>query len=242
MSMLRSFLVFAIFSVLPAVAQPAFEVASIKPSAANDNHSGSHSNNGRITLDNLSVKQIILNAYGIQNHQFSGPDWLEGDRYNINAKADEKVEYKQLMAMLQTLLAERFKLKVHHESKMVSGYALVVAKSGLKVKPVEGEGSSMNTNNTKLTATHVNPERVARYVAGLLGQPVVDQTEVKDSFTFVLEYADPRPGREEKSETGATLPTIFTALNETLGLKLEPRKVPIDFVVVDHVEKPTIDN
>jgi uncharacterized protein (TIGR03435 family) len=234
------------YAALPAAlclaqsaAPPAFEVAAIKPSTATDNHSSSHSNNGRITMENLSIKQIILNAYGIQNHQYSGPAWLENERYNIDAKADTKVEYKELMTMLQTLLADRFKLKVHHESKSVSGYALVVARGGLKVKPVEGEGSSMNTNNTKLTATHVDPQRMARYVSGLLGQPVVDETGVKDSFSFVLEYADPRPGREERSETGATLPTIFTALNETLGLKLEPRKVPIDVVIVDHAERPT---
>jgi uncharacterized protein (TIGR03435 family) len=190
-------------------------------------------------MENLSLKQIILNAYGIQNHQFSGPAWLENERYNIDAKAESKVEYTEVMAMMQTLLAERFKLVVHHESKSVPGYALIVSKGGLKVKPVEGEGSSMNSHNTKLTATHVNMERIAKYVSNLLGQPVIDETGVKDSFSFELEYADPRPGREDKSDGGATLPTIFTALNEQVGVKLETRKLPIDFIVVDHVERPT---
>ena len=227
------------FCLAQSAANPTFEVAAIKPSTATDNHSSSHSNNGRITMDNLTLKQIIVNAYRIQNHQFVGPAWLENERYNINAKADAKVEYAELMAMLQNLLAERFKLVVHHESKSVPGYALVVSKGGLKVKPVEGEGSSMNSNNTKLTATHVNTDRISKYVSSVLGQPVLDETGVKDSFSFVLEYADPRPGREEKSDSGATLPTIFTALNEQLGLKLETRKVPIDIVVVDHIERPT---
>jgi uncharacterized protein (TIGR03435 family) len=239
----RALLAFVVFPAAFCLAQPAakptFEAAAIKPSTANDNHSSSHSNNGRITMDNLTVKQLILNAYRIQNYQYAGPSWLENERYNINAKADTKVEYAELMAMLQNLLAERFKLVVHHESKSVPGYALVISKGGLKVKPVEGEGSSMNSNNTKLTATHVNTDRIAKYVANVLGQPVLDETGIKDSFSFVLEYADPRPGREEKSDSGATLPTVFTALNEQLGLKLESRKIPIDIVVVDHIERPT---
>lgn len=224
----------SLFSVLPAAAQPAFEVASIKPSSADGSHSGTHSNNGRISMDNLSIKQLILTAYNIQNHQYSGPAWLDDERYNIEAKADTKVDQKEMQAMMQTMLADRFKLKVHHESKQVAGYALILAKGGLKLKPVEGEGSSMNTNNTRLAATHVDMPRIARYVSGLLGQPVVDETGIKDSFSFEMEFA--RPGREDKSET---LPTIFTALNEVLGLKLETRKVPIDVIIVDHCERPT---
>jgi uncharacterized protein (TIGR03435 family) len=229
----------AAFCLAQPAAKPTFEVASVKPSTATDNHSSSHSNNGRITMDNLTIKQIILAAYRIQNHQYVGPAWLENERYNIDAKAESKVEYPDLMAMLQNLLAERFQLVVHHESKSVPGYALVVTKGGLKVRPAEGEGSSMNSNNTKLTATHVNTDRIGKFVSNVLGQPVEDETGVKDSFSFVLEYADPRPGREEKSDSGVTLPTIFTALNEQLGLKLEPRRVSIDIVVVDHIERPT---
>jgi uncharacterized protein (TIGR03435 family) len=242
--MLRALLSFAVLPAALCLAQPAapflptFEVAAIKPSSAAGNHSSSHSNNGRINMENLTLKQIILNAYGIQNHQYSGPAWLENERYNVDAKADTKVEYKELMAMLQALLAERCKLVVHHESKSVSGYALVVSKGGLKVKPVEGEGSGMNTDNTKLTATHVDMPRLARYLAGVVNLPVVDETGVKDSFSFEMEFADPRPGREDRADA-ASLPTIFTALTEKLGLKLETRKVPIDVVVVDHVEKPT---
>jgi uncharacterized protein (TIGR03435 family) len=241
--MLRALLVFTVLagSICRAqsVTPPTFEVAAIKPSTVSDGGSSSHSRNGRITIENFSVKQIIMYAYGIQNYQFSGPRWLDDERYNIDAKADIKVEHLEVLGMLRTLLADRFKLQVHHESKAMQGYAMVVGKAGLKVKPVDGEGSGMNTNNNKLTATHVSMERLANRIAQALGQPVVDETGVKDSFSFVLEYADPRPSREDRKENAASLPSIFTALAETLGVKLESRNVPIDVVVVDRIERPT---
>jgi len=235
MTMLRILFVPALLSAA-CLAQPAFEAAAIKPSSAPDGSSSTHSNNGRIRMENVNLRQIVMMAYRLQNYQYVGAASLENDRYNIDAKAEEKVKDAEMMQMLQTLLAERFKLKIHHESKQVSGYALLVAKGGLKVKPVEGEGSGMNTNNTKLTATHVNMDRLSKWVSNVLHQPVNDETGVKDSFSFVMEFENPRPGRDEKE---TTLPTLFTALTETLGLKLEPRKLPIDVVVVDHAERPT---
>ena len=235
MTMLRVLLVPALLTAA-CLAQPAFEAAAIKPSSAPDGSSSTHSNNGRIHMQNVSLRSIVMMAYRLQNHQYVGPAWMESARFNIDAKAEEKVKDAEMMQMLQTLLAERFKLKIHHETKQVSGYALVVAKGGLKIKPVEGQGSSTNSNNNKLTATHINMDRFAKYVSNVLVQPVVDETGLKDSYSFVIEYENPRPGREDKE---STLPTLFTALTETLGLKLEPRKVPIDVVVVDHAEQPT---
>jgi uncharacterized protein (TIGR03435 family) len=236
MTMLRVLLIPLFLCAACMAQQPAFEAASIKPSEANDNSSSSNSNNGRIHMQNVSLRSIVMMAYRLQNHQYVGPAWMEGARYNIDAKAEEKVKDAEMMQMLQTLLAERFHLKIHHETKQVSGYALVVAKGGLKVQPVEGQGSSTNSNNNKLTATHINMERFARYISNVLVQPVVDETGLKDNYSFVIEYENPRPGRDDKE---TTLPTLFTALTETLGLKLEPRKVPIDVVVVDHAEQPT---
>jgi len=223
--------------VAQSAALPTFEVAAIKPSTTNDNSSSWNSRNGRLAVQNNSIKQIIMSAYSLQEYTYSGPAWLEGERYNIDAKADEKVPREVLQQMVQALLVERFKLKFHREQKLVPGYAMVVAKSGLKVKPVEGEGSSMSSNDTKLTAKHVDMPRIAVFASRVLGQPVIDETGVKDGFDFVLEFD--RRQRTESDPNAPALPTIFTALSEQLGLKLEPKKVPLDVLVVDHAEKPT---
>lgn len=233
MFVIRLLLVYAVVSAAPGQSQT-FEAATIKPSSSTSNGSSWRVQPGRITMENETIRQIIQQAYRLQDYQYSGPAWLEDGRYNVEAKAETK-DPNQLMLMLQNLLAERFKLVVHRQSKPVSGYALVVAKGGLKIKPVDGEGSNLNSNKTRLTATHIDTTQLTMHLATVLAQPVVDETGVKDSFTFVLQYADPRYPADD------SLPTIFTALAEQLGLKLEARKVPIEVLFVDHAERP-IDN
>jgi uncharacterized protein (TIGR03435 family) len=233
------------YAILPAAlclaqtaTQPTFEVASIKRGTPG-NGSSWRVQPGRLTMENESIKQIVQAAYSLQDYQYSGPAWLEGERYNIDAKADHRGDGKQLLLMLQNLLSERFKLVVHHESKSMPGYALVLAKSGLKIRAVEGEGSNTNESRNKLTATHIDMARFTKFLANLLSLPVVDETGVKDSFSFVLQYVNPRSERTEKADGDEVLPTIFTALTEQLGLKLETRKVPVDVLVVDRAERPS---
>jgi uncharacterized protein (TIGR03435 family) len=183
------------------------------------------------------MRQMIQQAYGLQDYQYSGPAWLENDRYYLEGKAETN-DPNQLTLMLQNLLTERFKLVVHRESKPVSGYALVVAKSGLKIKPAEGEGRNFNSNKTRMRVTHSNLFEFAKYLSNEIKQPVADETGVKDAFTFELQYAQLLPGGDETADT--TLPTIFTALTEQVGLKLEPRKVPVEVLIVDRAERPIV--
>jgi uncharacterized protein (TIGR03435 family) len=220
--------------------KPAFEVAAIKPSTAGPGSSGSHSRNGRLTIDNMTLKEIMMWAYGVQAYQISGgPNWMTADRFQVDAKAEDKVPGEQLRLMMQTLLAERFQLTFHREKKEMTAYALVVAKSGMKIKPVEGEGSSTNTNNGKMTAKHVSMQRLAEVLSRQLGLPVVDETHVAGGFDFTLEWSNDRQQRAA-AETGANEgPSIFTALPEQLGLKLETRKVPVEILVVDRAERPS---
>jgi uncharacterized protein (TIGR03435 family) len=218
---------------LAQTAPPTFEAAVIKPSITTDGGSSWRIQPGRIVMENETLRQMIQQAYGLQDYQYSGPVWLENDRYYLEGKAETK-DPNQLILMLQNLLTERFKLAVHREPKPVSGYALVVAKSGLKIKPAEGEGWNFNSNKTRIRVTHANMTEFAKYLSNEIKQPVVDETGVKDAFTFELQYANPR----ESSDTN--LPTIFTALTEQLGLKLEPRKVPVEILIVDHVERPIL--
>lgn len=243
--MLRPALAWAILSAALSVAQPApqpaFEVAAVKPNATTNRGSNWSVRPGGLTVDNMSLRHIVQAAYTLQDYQYSGPAWLEAERYNIEAKPETRVaDGKQLLLMLQTLLAERFKLVVHRETKPVSGYALVVAPGGLKVRPAEGEGSNLNSSarDTRLTATRVSMPQLATFLAKALAQPVVDETSVAGRFDFLLEFADPRPGHTEPADSPAPLPSVFTALSEQLGLKLVARKLPVQMLVVDRAERP----
>jgi uncharacterized protein (TIGR03435 family) len=231
----------ASLSVAQPAPQPAFEAAAIRPNTTGASGSNWRIHPGGVTVENMSLRHIIQAAFTLQDYQYSGPAWLENERYNIDAKDETKADGKQLVRMLQTLLAERCKLVVHRETRPVSGYALVVAKGGLKIHPAEGEGWSLNSQNrdTRLKATHVNMPRFAAYIARALSQPVVDETKVTGGFDFALEFADPRPGRAESGDGAPPLPSIFTALSEQLGLKLESRKVPVEILVVDRAERPS---
>lgn len=223
-----------------ATPKPAFEVAAIKPSTADAGSSGSHSRNGRLTIDNMTLKQLVMWAYAVQDYQLSGgPNWLSADRFNIDAKAEDKVAGEDLRLMMQTMLADRFQLAIHREKKEMTAYALVVAKSGLKIKPTEGTGSNTNTNNGKLKAQHASMQKLAEILARQLGRPVVDETHVVGGFDFTLEWSNDRQQRAAVENGTNEGPTIFTALPEQLGLKLEARKVPVEILVVDRAEHPS---
>jgi uncharacterized protein (TIGR03435 family) len=191
-----------------------FEVAAIKPSTTEPGHTSWHSHNERLTMDNLTLKELIMAAYSVREYQISGgPNWLNADRYHVDAKAEEKASDEQFMSMLQTLLAERFQLAFQREPKELTAYALVVAKGGLKIHPVEGEGSSSNSRNGKLTAKHLSMGKLAEILSRQMGRPVVDETHVAGGFDFTLEWANER--QRAAAEAGANEgPTIFTALPE----------------------------
>ena len=209
---------------------PAFETASVKVNKTGDPASWWKLRPGGLVVYNMSIKNIAKAAYGIQDVQFSGAAWLDEDRYDIDAKADSRASGKELVQMLQTLLTDRFKLTLHRETRQVPGYALVVAKSGLKIKRSDNENTTENESTTRWTATHVDMPRLARLIERVLKQPVIDDTHVTGGYDFVLEYS---------KDGDPNLPTIFTALTEKLGLKLDSRKLPVEVVVVDHAERPS---
>jgi uncharacterized protein (TIGR03435 family) len=202
---------------------------------------GSHwrSDPGRLRMENMSARNIIVAAYRIKDTEFSGPAWLDSVRYTIDAKTDSTTDEPHLLLMLQTLLADRFQLLVHRETRQVPGYALVVAKGGVKMKRSEQEGSGSRGSANKLTATNLDMPHIARFVERVVGQPVIDDTHVSGGFDFVLEYAREQRQPPEPDAAAPTLPSLFTALPEQLGLKLEARKVSIQMLIVDRAERPT---
>jgi uncharacterized protein (TIGR03435 family) len=232
----------------PAAA-PAFDVASIKISADPPGHSGAHTGPGSLRVQNRTLKECIMAAYQVQDFQVSGgPKWLESERYNIDAKAAGPADDDQLMLMLQTLLAERFQLAFHRETRPAQGYAMVLAKGGLKLKPNETEGDySAHTTRNSVTAVHMSMADLAGVVASRLGVPVADATSVPGAFDITLQWtleeerpkpsaASSQPVAPQNAASGPSLPEV---LQEQLGLKLEPRKVSIQVLVIDRAGKPS---
>jgi uncharacterized protein (TIGR03435 family) len=237
--------------------QPQFEVASIK--LATEGAGGSLTQpfpGGRLRVRNQSVRALIRTAYRVQDYQiFWGPGWIDSNRYDIEAKGAGNPPLLQVVGpMLQSLLEDRFKLRVHHETKELSIYALVVAKSGLQLRPSK-EGSctpydpgyipppgqkrpttcgTLAIGKNTLEATMIGMKELTESLSYILGRTVIDRTGFTKRFDVHLEFA---PG--EAPPTEVVGPSLFTALQQQLGLKLESTKGPVDVLVIDEVEKPS---
>jgi uncharacterized protein (TIGR03435 family) len=210
---------------------PAFEVASVKLSTAEPGSgSGINTDTGRIAGHNVTLKRCIRGAYNIPEAQiFGGPKWVDDERYDIDAKALGPAGDHALMAMLQQLLAERFKLVIHRETRPLAGYALVVGKKGIAAKPSESTGPTRsNSNRHSIEGGSCSMGCLATKLAEMLHVPVADATGVEGRFDFKLEWTP------DELQSG-----VMSALEEQLGLKLEARKVPTEVIVIDSAEKAT---
>ena len=187
---------------------------------------------------NLTLKRLTAMAWDVDDSLVTGgPNWLDSESYDINAKISApKWTAADLRHMVQSLLADRFRLAVHRETRQVAGYALVTAKGGSKMAVAKGndDGADFSTHNTHLKATNVTMDGFARRLSRNrdIGKVVIDKTGLKGSFDFELDWA---PAQAESDDH----PGIFTAIQEQLGLRLESAKAPIDVVVIDRAEKPS---
>lgn len=238
-----------------------FEVASIKPSdpQAQGVHVGL-SPGGIFTATNITVKNLILQAWDIRGFQISGgPAWLDTEKYDIVAKGDgsglsgdemEKMPEAQrnrLMEEVRTrvraLLADRFQLKVRRETKELPLYALIVAKGGAKIQPATEDGRpggrlSMRRGGagTEVTGQQVPLANLVRLLSDQVGRTIVDKTGLNGNYDFKMTFApDPAPGQPADSDG----PSIFTAVQQQLGLKLDAQKGPVEVLVIDSAQKPS---
>jgi len=179
---------------------------------------------------------VIRWAYSVKDYQVTGPDWLATQRYDIAAKAEASLSDKQLMAMLQALLAERFKLAIHRETKERTVYELVIGKNGPKLHEVEAGPSHSSGGRGSLSAQKMSMPQLADSLSRTVSLPVLDMTGIKGAFDIELKWAP------EEGGDNANGPSIFTAVQEQLGLKLEQRKGPMEFIVVDHAERVPTEN
>jgi len=222
-------------------ARPSFEVASVKPGDPNNRQFGYRQPpGGRYIATNVSLKNLISSAYGVPGPRMSGgPSWLASDRFTIEAKAAEPLppwpeSNAQLSLMLQSLLEDRFKLAVHWETKEAAVYDLVVARGGPRVKQADAaESSGFGMEQGRIRSMALPLGYLASNLADLLGRPVVDKTGLAGKYSYTLAYTP-----DDAPPADANGPSIFTALQEQLGLKLESTKGPVEFLVIDRAEKP----
>jgi len=289
-------------------AKPEFEVASIKPSPEPGGggrmmRSGERGGPGskdptRYTAQRMTMMDLLTVAYHVKDYQISGPEWLASECFDISARIPEGATKAEFRSMLQNLLAERFGLVVHHETKQMPVYDLVVfAKTGSKLKehveepppppPVKegetpapfkmpklelgsdgfpalpanfggGRGNSMimMRDRARLWTRGETMPQFAEWASDQLSKPVTDSTGLTGKYDFILSWRNenmggpmppPPPGAGGPPPLDSTvdaeaLPTLLSAVQEQLGLKLEPKKGNVDLVVIDHVEKVPTEN
>ena len=243
---------------MPADADPTFDVATIKP-----NDSGATSLQGlgfggrNFIARATSLDDLISFAYEVQKKQIIGaPDWADRDRYDISAVPDVAgaPNVTQMRTMLKKLIADRFALKYHTEKREMSAFVLTVAKGGPKLKPTEtkanGPGFGLRAQPGGILIPVINStmnEFAGAFLQGLvLDRPVVDQTGLTGNYDFSFTFTPDDtmfnghpPPQPAKTDTTEVAPSLFEAMQQQLGLKLEAQKTNVPVIAIDHVDKPT---
>jgi len=255
---------------------PVFDVASVKANTSGDpGASFGGRPGGQVVVRNNTLRNIIRNAYGLQDFQIvGGPEWINSDRFDIVAKAADDAPPAQMLLMVRALLADRFKLAVHTETREIPIYALVMARSdgrpGPQLRPAavdcaaifaaaRGRGApppapappgdrptcGMRTVPGRMMAGGYALPDVARNLSNFTGRMVVDKTGLTGTFDLDLTWTPDQipqgpvpPGAPAIDANG---PSIFTAVQEQLGLKLDSQRGPVEVLVIDRAEQPTAD-
>jgi uncharacterized protein (TIGR03435 family) len=279
----------SVFAQTPGV-RPSFEVASVKPNNSNSGNSTTNSNLGRLTARNVTVKSLLMQAYRVQAFQvIGGPGWVETERFDIDAKAEEGAvppskapfdpsQIDPTSLMVQSLLEDRFQLKLHRETREQPVYTLSIGKDGPKFKAVDPEqsgpppapvagvgpgrvpppsamgvgnmGTSVSNGAGAMSAHAVPMARFIAFLSSQLGRPVIDNTNMQGVFDFHVEWTrDTNVSISPTAPSGAAPlppppdapsgPSMFTAVQEQLGLKLDSGKGPVEVIVIDSVQKPS---
>ena len=226
---------------------------------------------GRITYTNIMLRAVLLSAYDVKNYQIFGPEWIDTLRFDITAKIPSGATKEQFQSMLRNLLETRFKMSIHRESKELPIYALLVAKNGPKIKPAAEDGAApaelgeaqlptiqraegrdgfpavtmqapgmiIETKNgaARITAKAVPMTKFADMLSARVGRPVIDTTGLTGNYSFLVYFTPERPNSGDGTE-----PSIFGAVQEQLGLRLEARKEAVELLVIDHAEKVPTEN
>jgi uncharacterized protein (TIGR03435 family) len=229
---------------------PAYDVVAIKPNKSGSGSLDVESNVDTYNAKNITVKGLLEEGYGIRRDLISGvPGQIDSAHFDVMAKivdpdavAIRKLTGRQRGSMMLPVLAERFQLKAHVETRILPVFELVIVSSGPKFKhSADQKGNNTGTSiqssdrGVELTAHGVNMASLASSLEGQVHRPVIDKTGLAGNYDVALKWASDRVPSAE-SNPG---PSIFTALQEQLGLKLKATKGPVETLVVDHVEMPS---
>ena len=246
--MIRTLLGVGAFLSLALSAQskpgPTFEVASVKPAAPAPGRGGQASMSGdRVTMTNTTVSNVIGRAYGVKFGQIDGPPWIFSERYDIVAKAPDNTPKDQIPLMLQALLADRFKLKVHRETRELPIYALVFVKPSPKLEHAEGEaiGGADLAADGRRRFLRTSMDQLVQYLTLMVGRPVLNKTDLPGAYNIPLDLSMEEMGGINASPDAQPRPSVFTSLQD-IGLKLESRKAPFEVIVVDGGTKTPTEN
>jgi Protein of unknown function (DUF3738). len=272
MRAVRSFA--AILSFVGAAMAQQFEVASIKLADPNDlRNQRQVTPGGRVTLTNLTLKDMIALAWEVQLFQISGgPAWVSSVHYHLSAKSENRTQWSEVALMIQSLLADRFQLAIHRETRELPIYALVLAKKDRKLgpgltkskeggcrerdlskpatAPEPGKPPSMWCGQMMMSFRHVRAaavplERLTQALSQVLGRTVTDKTGLTGNFEINLQWTPDENQAMQLPPSVPQLPTdfapvsIFAALQEQLGLKLESQKGPVEILVIERAVKPS---
>ena len=278
-------------TALPAAADaspdlPKYDVATIKPTSASDGRRMFMFSPDGISLTGVPIQMLLTEAFHVEDdHIIGAPGWVKTNRYDVQAKVSpedapklDKLKFDERRSMLVPLLVERFNLKYHHETREMTGYALVVAKGGPKMKvsdvqppppdakppdpgasPKPGDPGAQRPQQRRmlrfmgrghLEAEGSDTQMLARVLSQQLGRTVTDKTGLKGLYDYTLQWTPddappPAPGGasggppHSDSGTDAVGPSLFTAVQEQLGLKLESSKGMADVIVIDHIDLPS---
>ena len=212
-----------------------FETASVKPAAVNQG--------GRKTVDlqevrysSFHLRDLLRDAYQVKRYQINGAAWIETERFDVVAKLPEGASKQQIPAMLQSLLAERFGMKVHREMRQDRVYALIVAKNGARLAASADQSDrppELETHDGKMEFAFATLDSFANDLSNFLGMPVLDMTGLQGHFNITLDIDSGTPNTIPDTNFSSS---ILTAV-QTVGLKLESRIAPLEHIVVDSAEK-----
>jgi len=227
----------------------AFDVASVKPDRRGPGDRDVDHDGGLLTMTNVSLKRCIMLAYGVGDDRVFGPAWIDSEAYDISAKVLSGGVDTQYTLRLQTLLKDRFKLVLHREMREGPVFDLVVAKNGPKIRP-DAPAASLDSDSTRTkghaTFRAVSMDKLARFLERpqmAVDRPVVDKTGLSGTYSFTLDWTLPdRAGGADSPKGDDQWPSIFGALQEQLGLKLEPGRARREVLVVDSAEKVPTEN
>lgn len=243
------FILYAFGAMLAAQPPAAFDVTLIKPAALTNPQRGISIARGNrsVAIYGLTTGELIQRIYAIQESQVAGgPPWMNSDRFDVAAKVETETppSTDQLWLMLQRLLADRFALKFHRETKMRQGYALVPGKTGPKLAEATGAVPNLTASRGQLQASKVSMSMFINFLSRYLGRPIFDGTGLGGSYDFKMtwtpgETEQALPAGDNAAPVDSAVTSIFSALQDQLGLKLESKTVPIEVFVIDHVERPS---